>query len=245
MGRAHEVRAASMAKTAMIKSKLYSRYGKEIYMAAKNGSTDPNSNLTLKKIIEKAKSAQVPADVIKRNIEKAKGGTGDDYSPVRYEGFGPGGCTIIVECMTDNVNRTFGEVRSCFAKTGGKLGVTGSVVHQYSYVSYLVFEGMTEDEALETLIMAEVDITEIETDEDGVVTIQGISGDLDKIKDALVAANPELTFYEEKVTYLPSEWIEIDQDDQRKLNRFLSITNELDDVQDIFHNVKNLVEEEE
>jgi len=213
-------------------------------MAAKNGSTDPNSNLELKKIIEKAKSAQVPADVIKRNIEKAKGGTGDDYAPVRYEGFGPGGCTIIVECMTDNVNRTFGEVRACFTKTGGKLGVTGSVVHNYSYVSYLAFEGMTEDEALEALIMAEVDISEIETDEDGVVTIQGIASDLDKIKETLVAANSELTFYEEKVTYLPSEWIEISEDDQRKLNRFLAITNELEDVQDIFHNVQNLPEEE-
>lgn len=245
MGRAHEVRAASMAKTAMMKSKLYSRYGKEIYMAAKGGSTDPNSNLALKKIIEKAKSAQVPADVIKRNIEKAKGGSGEDYAPVRYEGFGPGGCTIIVECMTDNVNRTFGEVRACFTKTGGKLGVAGSVVHQYSYVSYFEFEGMTEDEALEALIMAEVDITEIETDEEGVITIQGAASDLDKIKEALVAAKPDLTFIEEKVTYLPTEWIEIDSEEQRKLNRFLTITNELEDVQDIFHNVGNLVEEEE
>lgn len=245
MGRAHEVRAASMAKTAMMKSKLYSKFGKEIYMAAKNGSTDPNSNLTLKKIIEKAKSSQVPADVIKRNIEKAKGGSGEDYAPVRYEGFGPGGCTIIVECMTDNVNRTFGEVRACFTKTGGKLGVTGSVIHNYSYVSYFVFEGFTEDEALETLIMAEVDITEIETDEDGVVTIQGAASDFDKIREALVAAKPELTFIEDKVTYLPSEWIEIDSDDQGKLNRFINLANELEDVQDIFHNVSNLVDTEE
>ncbi len=244
MGRAHEVRAASMAKTALMKSKLYSRFGKEIYMAAKNGSTDPNSNLTLKKIIEKAKQNQVPADVIKRNIDKAKGGQGEDYTNVRYEGFGPGGCTLIVECMTDNVNRTFGEVRSCFTKTGGKIGVTGSVTHQYKYVSLVSFEGLNEDDVLEALLMAEVDIQEIETDEDGVITLQGASGDLDKIKEAVQTLNPEITFIDDKVTYLPSEWITLDEEDQGKLRRFIQLTDDLDDVQDVFHNVDLPYEEE-
>jgi YebC/PmpR family DNA-binding regulatory protein len=245
MGRAHEVRAVAMARTALLKSKVYSRFGKEIYMAAKNGSTDPASNLTLKKVIEKAKAAQVPADVIKRNIEKAKGAGGEDYSPIRYEGFGPGGSTIIVECMTDNVNRTFGEVRACFTKTGGKVGVTGSVVHQYSYVSFISFEGMSEDEALEALIMAETDINEIETDDEGIVTILGVAGDLEKIKEALLQAKPDLTFIEEKVTYLPNEYITLSDEDLGKLKRFIALTDEDDDVQEVFHNVRMPIEDEE
>jgi YebC/PmpR family DNA-binding regulatory protein len=245
MGRAHEVRAVAMAKTALMKSKVYSRFGKEIYMAAKNGSPDPTSNLALKKIIEKAKAAQVPADVIKRNIEKAKGAGGEDYAPIRYEGFGPGGCTLIVECMTDNVNRTFGEVRAVFTKTGGKIGLTGSVVHNYSYVSIVSLEGMTEDEALEAMIIGEVDINEIETDDDSVVSIIGKHSDLDKIKDALLAAKPDLKIIEEKVTYLPNEYLTLDADDLRKLERFISITDEMDDVQEVFHNVDIPFVEEE
>ncbi|MDD3477429.1 MAG: YebC/PmpR family DNA-binding transcriptional regulator [Candidatus Izemoplasmatales bacterium] len=243
MGRAHEVRKAAMEKTSLLKSKLYSKFGKEIYMAAKTGGPDPDSNLTLKRVIERAKQNQVPADVIKRNIEKSKGGAGEDYAPVRYEGFGPGGCTLIVECMTDNVNRTFGEVRSCFTKTGGKLGVSGSVTYQYTYCSLISVEGITEDEALEAMMEGECDITDLQED-DGIVTITGIASDLDKIKDALIATGKELEFLEDKVTYLPQEFIEIDQEDLDKLNRFLSMANDLDDVQDIYHNV-NIPSEEE
>ena len=129
MGRAHEVRKVAMEKTAAAKSKLYSKYGKEIYMAAKSGTPDPDTNQALKKIIEKAKKEQVTADIIKRAIEKAKGGSEDSYYDVRYEGFGPGNSMLIVECLSDNVNRTIATVKNCFTKTGGKLGVGGSVLH--------------------------------------------------------------------------------------------------------------------
>ncbi|MFA5037672.1 MAG: YebC/PmpR family DNA-binding transcriptional regulator [Candidatus Izemoplasmatales bacterium] len=236
MGRAHEVRKEAMARTSLLKSKLYSKFGKEIYMAAKSGSPDPDTNQTLKKIIEKAKASQVPADVIKRNIEKAKGLGGADYVPVRYEGFGPGNSMIIVECMTDNVNRTFGEIRSCFTKTGGKIGVAGSVTHQFSYVSLVSFEGLSEDEALEALMEAECDVSEIESDED-IVTVIGKSGDLDRIKEALQAVKEDIVFIEEKVTYLPNDYIKIDDDDIRKFNNFLAMTDELDDVQEVFSNI--------
>ncbi|MDD3126409.1 MAG: YebC/PmpR family DNA-binding transcriptional regulator [Candidatus Izemoplasmatales bacterium] len=236
MGRAHEVRKEAMARTSLLKSKLYSKFGKEIYMAAKSGSPDPDTNQTLKKIIEKAKASQVPADVIKRNIEKAKGLGGADYVPVRYEGFGPGNSMIIVECMTDNVNRTFGEIRSCFTKTGGKIGVAGSVTHQFSYVSLVSFEGLSEDEALEALMEAECDVSEIESDED-IVTVIGKSGDLDRIKEALQAVKDDIVFIEEKVTYLPNDYIKIDDDDIRKFNNFLAMTDELDDVQEVFSNI--------
>lgn len=236
MGRAHEVRKEAMARTSLLKSKLYSKFGKEIYMAAKSGSPDPDTNQSLKKIIEKAKANQVPAEVIKRNIEKAKGVGGADYVPVRYEGFGPGNSMIIVECMTDNVNRTFGEIRSCFTKTGGKIGVSGSVTHQFSYVSLVSFTGLSEDQALEALMEAECDVSEIESD-DEIITVIGKSGDLDRIKEALIKAKTDLVFFEEKVTYLPTDYIKIDDDDLRKFNNFLAMTDELDDVQEVFTNI--------
>ena len=242
MGRAHEVRAAKMEKTAMQKSKLYAKFGKEIYMLAKNGGTDPDSNLSLKRVIERAKQAQVPSDVINRNIDKAKGGVGEDYSPTKYEGFGPGGCTIIVDCLTDNPNRTFGDVRSCFTKTGGKLGVSGSVSYLYTYCSHLSFTGMTEDEALEALMMNECEVTDIESDED-LIFITGQPGDLDHIKDTLVETGKELEFFEDNVTYLTSDTIPLETENLDKFKRFLDMVNDLDDVQEVYHNV-NLPDEE-
>ncbi len=236
MGRAHEVRAAKMEKTALQKSKVYSRFGKEIYMAAKNGGGDPDSNLTLKRIIERAKQAQVPGDVIKRNIKKAEGGVGEDYASSRYEGYGPGGCTLIVECLTDNANRTFGEVRACFTKTGSKIGVSGSVSYLYTYASRLSFSGMTEDEALEAVMMAECDVKDIESDED-IIIITGEPGDLDHIKDALVETGKDLTFFEDKVGYFASDLITLSDEDFERFQKFLDMTDELDDVQEVYHNV--------
>ena len=125
MGRAHEVRAASMAKTAAAKSKLNNKYSRTIYMAAKSGVPDPESNLALKREIEKAKREQVNADTIKRAIEKAKGGSMESYYPVRYEGFGPNNSLLMIECLTDNENRTMTAVKVALQKTGCKLGVSG------------------------------------------------------------------------------------------------------------------------
>ncbi|MDD4184525.1 MAG: YebC/PmpR family DNA-binding transcriptional regulator [Candidatus Izemoplasmatales bacterium] len=236
MGRAHEVRKVAMERTSLMKSKLYSKFGKEIYMAAKTGGPDPDSNLTLKRVIERAKQSQVPGDVIKRNIEKSKGGSGEDYFPVRYEGFGPGGSTLIIECLTDNVNRTFGDVRICFTKTGGKLGVANSVSHMYQYVSLISVKGVDEETALEALVEAEVEIEDIESEEE-VVSVIGAPSDLDKIKDALVATGNELEFLVDKVTYIPQEYIDLDDDDLGRFQRFLAMTDELDDVQEVYHNV--------
>lgn len=121
MGRSFEVRKASMAKTQGAKIKVYSKYGKEIYVCAKNGGTDPDMNLSLRHLITKAKKDQVPAHVIEKALDKASGGAGEDYQPARYEGFGPGGASVIVDCLTDNGNRTYQDVRQCFVKTGAKL----------------------------------------------------------------------------------------------------------------------------
>src|SRR5690554_3867946 len=144
MGRAFEVRKASMAKTAAAKSKVYARFGREIYMAAKAGTPDPETNQALKRVIERAKKEQVTSDVIKRAIDKAKGGSDETYTSIRYEGFGPGSSMIIVECLSDNVNRTIAEVRNCFTKTGGKLGIAGSVVHQFNHNAVFTLPGVSE-----------------------------------------------------------------------------------------------------
>ena len=122
MGRHFEVRAAAMAKTSAANAKLYSRHSKEIYMAAKAGEPDPSMNQALKKTIEKAKANNVPASVIERAIEKAKGGSTENYSASTYEGFGGGAATIIVECLTDNQNRTIADLRTAFNKAKAKIG---------------------------------------------------------------------------------------------------------------------------
>jgi len=237
MGRAHEVRKAAMEKGAAKKSKLYAKFGKEIYMAAKQGGTDPDSNLTLRRLIERAKQAQVPMDVINRNIKKSQGGVGEDYTPSRYEGFGPGGSTLIVECLTDNANRTFGEVRNCFTKTGGNLGKSGTVSYLYDYCSHISFSGMTADEALEVMMENECDIRDIESDED-IVIITGDPSDLDKIKDALTDTKKELEFFDDQVAWFPHDYLTLSEDDLDKFNRLVDLLEELDDVQDVYHNVK-------
>ena len=122
MGRAYQNKKDSMAKTAGAKTKVYSKYGKEIYICAKNGGVDPDGNLALRRLIERAKKDQVPTHVIERAIDKAKGGGGEDYVATRYEGYGPGNCMIIVDCLTDNNKRTFADVRVCFTKANAKIG---------------------------------------------------------------------------------------------------------------------------
>ena len=161
MGRAFEVRKQSMAKTAAKKSKIYARYGREIYIAAK-GMPDPEINIELKRILERARKDQVPKDVIERAIEKAKGGTGEDYTATRYEFIGPGGSLFIVECLTDNVTRTIHEVRACFTKTGGK---SASVLHMFEHKSVLGFTNLTEEQVLESLINNDLDVEDLETEE--------------------------------------------------------------------------------
>ncbi|PAT01652.1 YebC/PmpR family DNA-binding transcriptional regulator [Candidatus Izimaplasma bacterium ZiA1] len=237
MGRKFEVRKAAMAKTGLAKTKLYSRFGKEIYMSAKNGGPNPDANLSLKHLIEKAKKAQVPGDVIKRNIDKAAAGKGEDFQAIRYEGFGPGGIGIIVDTLTDNVNRTVSEVRNCFTKVGKSMGVSGSVEHSYSHLSYVSVKGLTDEEALETLLMADIEVNEIE-DNEGVIEIEGNGYDGDKIVDALTADFPEIEVVENESGWYPLEYIELDEEDTKLFEKFENLINEVEDVQNFYHNVK-------
>lgn len=234
MGRAHEVRAASMAKTAAAKSKLYAKYGKEIYMAAKGGVPDPAINQALKKVIERAKKENVTADVIKRAIDKAKGGSDENYIEMRYEGFGPGNTMIIVDCLTDNVNRTISNVRNCFTKTGGKIGVNGCATHMFTYSAVLSFDGLTEDEVYDALINGDCD-GDVELDDD-LVTVTCQPTDHDQVRDALLAAKADLEFIDDKVAFIPMSTVELDDDSRAKFDRMINMLDEVDDVQEVYHN---------
>ncbi len=139
MGRAYQNRKDSMAKTSDAKAKVYSKYGREIYVIAKAGGLDPTGNLSLRSIIERAKKDQVPSHVIEKAIEKAKGGAGENFELARYEGYGPGNCMVIIECLTDNPSRTFNDVRLCFSKTKTKIGTQGSVSHMFDHLTILMF----------------------------------------------------------------------------------------------------------
>ena len=245
MGRAHEVRAASMAKTAAIKSKLYSRYGKELYIAAKSGVPDPDMNLALKRKIQEAKSNQVPADVIKRAIEKAKGGTDENYTEARYEGFGPNNSMLIIECLTDNENRTLTAVKTALSRCGCKLGVAGCVRHMFNYYAVFSFEGLSDEEALEAVMAADCDVVDI-FNEDGVTTVYADSSNYQEVKQALLNAKADLVFLEDTTTYVPQTTVELtDEKEVAQFNRLRDMLDEIDDVQDLFHNIVNLPDEEE
>jgi YebC/PmpR family DNA-binding regulatory protein len=234
MGRAFEVRKVAMAKTAAAKSKVYSKYGREIYMAAKSGTPDPETNQNLKRIIEKAKKDQVSADVIKRAIEKAKGGADENYTEIRYEGFGPGNSLIIVECLTDNTNRTLTEVRTLFNKSGGKLGVSGSVLHQFEHRA--VFQvSATEDQILEVLLEKDINVIEVENEENS-VTIYAEPSEYANIREALGESNLEVL--QEEITFLPLQTVNISEEDLPKFERLVNGLDELDDVSNVYHNAE-------
>ncbi len=235
MGRFPNI-AASKAKTGAQKAKVYSSYAKEIYQVAKNGGTDPDGNLNLRHLIEKAKKEQVPADVIKRAIDKVNSGVDESYTSVRYEGFASGGATVMVDCLTDNVNRTVSMVRNAFTKSKGKMGVSGCVSHMYEHLSVVVVKDMNEDEVLEALLTGEVDAKEIEQEE-GNVSIYGDPSDLYKIKDAILSSNPSAEFIVDEITYLPNEMVTLEGEDKENFDKLLTMLDDVEDVQKVYHNV--------
>ncbi len=242
MGRAHEVRAASMAKTAAMKSKKYAKWGKEIFQAAKSGVPDPEMNQNLKKVIERAKKDQCTADVIKRAIEKAKGVTSGASKEKTYEGYGPGNVAMIVECTTDNDNRTYTDVRTAFNKAGGTIGT--SVGYLFSRKAKFVFTDLSEDEAMMALMENDADCEEIKTDEAGNTVILADPKDFESIKAALEAVKADIEFDEAAVSLIPSNYVDLDEDHEAKFRRLLDLLSELDDVQDVYHNANIDLDEE-
>ncbi|MFC3092835.1 YebC/PmpR family DNA-binding transcriptional regulator [Alteromonas sediminis] len=235
MGRAFEVRKAAMAKTAGAKTKVYSKYGKEIYVCAKNGGTDPDANLALRRLMDKAKKDQVPGHVIDKAIDKAAGGAGEDFVPARYEGFGPGNCMVIVDCLTDNNNRTITDVRNCFTKTGAKIGAPGAVSHMFDHQAIFQFEGDDEDGILEILMEADVDVTDVEV-EDGKTTVYAPHTEFYAVKTALTDAMEDIKFDAEEISFIPQTHVDISEDDMPMFEKFMDMLNDCDDVQDVYHN---------
>lgn len=237
MGRAYEVRKASIAKTGAAKAKLYSNFAKEIYLAAKNGGTNIESNVSLKNLVDKAKKQQVPSEIINRAIDKVNSGADESYTSCRYEGFGPASSTIIVDCLTDNVNRTVSLVRTAFTKTKGKLGVENSVSHFYENLAVFGVKGYTEEELFEALMMEEVDVKDIETDED-LVIITGEAKDYNNIRKALINFNSEIDLEIDEISMVPLDKITLDGEDKETFEKLLSMLDDIEDVQNVYHNVE-------
>ncbi|WP_406828190.1 YebC/PmpR family DNA-binding transcriptional regulator [Microbulbifer sp. ARAS458-1] len=238
MGRAYQNRKESMAKTSNMKARVYSRYGREIYVTAKSGGVDPNGNLALRSLIDRAKKDQVPSHVIEKAIDKAKGGAGEDFSRARYEGFGPGGCMAIIECLTDNPNRTFGDVRQAFTKTKTKIGTEGSVSHSFDHLAILAFKHDDEEAVLEALMEADVDVTDIEN-EDGKLTVFAPHTDYAKAKQALTEAFGEIDFDVDEIQFVPQTYTQVSGDDVALFEKFMNMLEDLEDVQAVYHNVEN------
>ncbi|KDC51366.1 YebC/PmpR family DNA-binding transcriptional regulator [Pseudoalteromonas fuliginea] len=236
MGRAYQNKKDSMAKTAGAKTKVYSKYGKEIYICAKNGGVDPDGNLSLRRLIERAKKDQVPAHVIDRAIDKAKGGGGEDYAATRYEGYGPGNSMIIVDCLTDNNKRTFADVRVCFTKANAKIGAQNSVSHLFEHLAIFVFDGDDDEAVLEALMMADVDVTDVEVD-DGKVTVFAPHTEYNNTRTALEEMGVT-EFDEDLISFVPQIETPIEGEDVEVMERFLAMLEDCDDVQNVYHNAQ-------
>ena len=237
MGRAYQNKKESMAKTAGQKSKVYSKYGRELYVVAKSGGPDPDSNLSLRRLIDNAKKDQVPAHVIEKALEKARGAGGEDYASARYEGFGPGGCMVIIDCLTDNSTRTFNDVRLCFTKNDSKLGGPGAVAHMFDHQAVFVFKGDDEDAVLEMLMEADTDVTDIESEE-GMITVLAPNTEYFKIKTALTEAMPGIEFEVDDISYEPQTLCSVSGDDAETFEKFIDALNDCDDVQKVYHNAE-------
>ncbi len=240
MGRAYEVRKASIQATGAAKGKVYTTFAKEIYLAAKKGVPDPDSNSVLKRLIEKAKKQQVPSDIINRAIEKAKGTTGDDYHQVVYEGFGPGQSTLIIKTLTDNVNRTVGEVRAAFNKVHKSLGVTNSVSYNYDYLGVVSFKSDKDEEILDAIIDASIEPVEFDNN-DGVLTISVEPTNHDKLKDIIEGIIPDVDYLYDEVGMYPKEEIILNEEDLETFKKLYNILDSIEDVSTIYHNVKNFL----
>ena len=235
MGRFPNI-AAAKAKTGAAKGKLYGMYAKEIYQAAKNGGTTPEGNPSLKRLIEKAKKEQVPSDVIKRAIDKVNSGAGENYEVLTYEIFGPNGSTCLVKCLTDNVNRSVADVRTVVNKCHVKLGAMGSVAYMYDNLSVVGFSGISEENVMNALIENDVDFVDLEVQDDNTL-IYGSPNDLFKIKEAITSIKKTIEFTVDEISYLPKERITLEGEDLEVFTKLVTMLDEVDDVQNVYHNV--------
>lgn len=217
-------------------SRIYARFGREIYVAAKSGEPDPESNRALKVVLERAKTYNVPKAIIDRAVEKAKGGAEENYDELRYEGFGPNGAMVIVDALTNNVNRTASEVRAAFTKNGGSLGVSGSVAYMFDSTAVIGLSGKSADEVFEILVEAEVDVRDVLEEEDNVI-VYADPEQFHAVQEAL--KNVGVTeFTVAELTMLAQNDLTLPADVQAQFEKMLDVIENLEDVQQVYHNVE-------
>ena len=218
------------------RGKIWTRVIREIMVAARQGGADLNANPRLRLAVDKAKAANMPADTIKRNIDKATGNLeGVTYEEIRYEGYGIGGAAVIVDCMTDNRVRTVAEVRHAFSKHGGNLGTEGSVAFQFKHCGQFVFApGASEDKVMEVALEAGAE--DVLTDDDGSIEVLCAPTDFEAVQQALEAAGlkPEVA----EVTMRAENTIALEGEDAARMRKLLDVIEDLDDVQEVYHNAE-------
>ena len=232
MGRAYQVRASSMAATAAKRSALFMRASREIYMAAKSGS-DPDSNLSLRAAIDKYRALNVTRDVIERAIKKAAGGEVEAYNAGRYEAFGPGGCYLVVDTLTDNINRAISEVRSAITKRNGKMG---SVLFNFTEYGQLVFLGQQQGTVEEQLILGDVDVQHIHVNGDQLEVLVSPTS-FAQAKKVLEGMGVQ-TFIAAEITLLANDTVTLEGENIQLFKQLLDVLDELQDVQNVYHNVE-------
>lgn len=216
-------------------SRIYAKFGREIYVAARQGEPDPTSNQALKVVLERAKTYSVPKHIIDKAIEKAKGGSEESFDELRYEGFGPSGSMVIVDALTNNVNRTASDVRAAFGKNGGNMGVSGSVAYMFDATAVIGLEGKTADEVLEILMEADVDARDILEEEDAVI-VYAEPDQFHAVQEALRGAGvTDFTIAE--LTMLAQNDISLDASAQAQFEKMIDAIEDLEDVQQVYHNV--------
>lgn len=218
-------------------SKVYAKFGVEIYVAAKQGEPDPELNTALKFVIDRAKQAQVPKHVIDKAIDKAKGNTDETFVEGRYEGFGPNGSMIIVDTLTSNVNRTAANVRTAYGKNGGNMGASGSVSYLFDKKGVIVFAGDDADSVFEQLLEADVDVDDVEAEE-GTITVYTAPTDLHKGIQALRDNGVE-EFQVTELEMIPQSEVVLEGDDLETFEKLIDALESDDDVQKVYHNVAN------
>lgn len=236
MGRAFEVRKASIQKNGAARGKIYTTFAKEIYLACKKGVPEIEANVELKRVVNKAKKQQVPNEIIDRAIAKAKGAGQEDYKKVVYEGFGPGASTLVIETLTDNVKRTVGEVRAAFNKVHKSLGVSNSVTYNYDHLSIIGVKSELESELFEALLDAGIEIHDLEN-EDGILVVTADAKDASKVKDVIENLIPDVDFEFDEIGMYPKEKITLEGEDLEVFNKLYKMLDEIDDVTEIYTNV--------
>ena len=217
-------------------SRIYAKFGREIYVAAKQGEPDPDSNQALKVVLERAKTYSVPKVIIDRAIEKAKGGSEESYDELRYEGFGPNGSMVIVDTLTNNVNRTASDVRAAFGKNGGNMGVSGSVAYMFDPTAVIGIEGQkSADEVLEMMMEADIDVRDVEEEEEAVI-VYAEPDQFHLVQEAFKEAGIT-DFTVAELTMMAQNDIELPEDAQVQFEKMIDALEDLEDVQQVYHNV--------